>query len=258
VSVSVWAETKPWAATQKLEDITGLNLPKNYKKLAPWQSTFYVEDEELPEYYDWRVYAQGLTPVKRQKWNDCWAQGTVGVLESLVKIWHGVEIDASVQQVISCSGSGTAARGGYFAHEYHRRVGAVLATTYPYTATDTRCRTGLQATYQLEKWGYVGQSNRRPTTKEMKKAMMEHGPLGVTISANSALQNFTGSGVFKGCTNGGTNHIEVIVGWNDKEGGGVWFVRNSWGASHGDNGYAKIPYGCSRVGETTTWADLKL
>ncbi len=254
-----WADTQPWAAKQKLADITGLKLPKDWASLAPWKDTFTVSVDDLPEYYDWRFYASGLTPVKRQLASDCWAQGTVGVLESLVKIHHGLEIDLSVQQVISCSRSGSAANGGYFAHEYHRAEGAVSTADYPYTARDTPCKKGLSPQYQLEKWGYVGAKNSRPTVTQLKQAIMEHGPIGVTIYANSALQRFTGSGVFKGCGSGQTNHIEVIVGWDDTEGtDGVWFVRNSWGSSHGDGGYAKIPFGCSRVGEMATWADLKI
>jgi C1A family cysteine protease len=88
---------------------------------------------------------------------------------------------------------------------------------------------------------------------------MEHGPLGATITANGALQRFSGDGVFTGCSTRQTNHIVVIVGWNDDEGeNGVWIMRNSWGTSHGKDGYAKIPYGCSRLGEQATWADLKI
>lgn len=258
VTAPSWGEKLPWAATQPLSAITGLRLPHGWQDHAPWQKIFEVAEEELPEYYDWRFYAQGLTPVKLQVNNDCWAQGTVGVLESLVKIHLRVETDLSVQQVISCSGSGSASNGGYFAHEYHLKKGAVSNSAYPYTGRDTACRSGLQPTYKLARWGYVGTKGGRPTTAEMKQAIMEHGPIGVTISANAALQRFQGSGVFNGCTNSQTNHIEVVVGWDDTEGGGVWFVRNSWGKTHGDDGYAKIPYKCSRIGEMSTWADLEM
>ncbi len=258
LSVVGYSEQVPWAATQRLEDITGLKLPRNYRNLARWKSDYAVAVSDLPEYWDWRFYANGLPPVKRQRYNDCWAQGTVGVLESLVKIQLNKEVDLSVQQVISCSGSGTAANGGYFAHRYHKKVGAVTTAEYPYTATDTRCKSNLTPEYVLADWGYVGAENSKPTVAQMKQAIMEHGPIGVTIYANSALQNFSGDGVFKGCGNGGTNHIEVIVGWDDTTEGGVWFVRNSWGESHGNRGYAKIPFGCSSVGEMATWADLKM
>ncbi len=258
VALPLFGESLPWAARQPLASITGFNPPPDWKDYGEWQDRFEVAESDVPRFYDWRFYAQGLTPVKRQRYNDCWAQGTVGVMESLIKIHHHIEVDISVQQVISCSGSGTAARGGNFAHEYHVRKGAVTTSTFPYVARDVPCKPGLTPAYKLSRWGYVGSRSRKPTTMEIKQALMEHGPVGATISANSALSRFTGSGVFSGCSTGQTNHIEVIVGWNDDEGGGVWFVRNSWGKDHGENGYAKIPYGCSRVGETATWADLEL
>ncbi|MBY0370812.1 C1 family peptidase [bacterium] len=260
LSVAAWAETPSQRDIQTPATGTGLVVPANWKTLAPWRTNYGIADEEIPEYFDWRFYAFGLTPVKRQGWNDCWAQGTVGVMESLIKIKMREEVNVSVQEVISCSGSGSAANGGYFAHAYHQKKGAVTNDDFPYVARDVACKKGLTPRYQLARWGYVGASNRKPTVSEIKQAIMAHGPVGVTIYANNALQNFTNnSGVFKGCGNGGTNHIEVIVGWNDREGtNGVWFVRNSWGTSHGDQGYAKIPYNCSRVGETATWADLQI
>lgn len=253
-----FAEILPWAARQRLDSITGLQRPADWERHAVFQEAFPVAAEEMPRAFDWRVQANGLPPVNSQAWNDCWAQGTVGVLESLLKIHYGSETRMSVQEVISCSGSGSARRGGYFAHGYHQKYGAVTSAQFPYAGRDVACKRNLKPSHFLARWGYVGKQGSRPTTQQMKQAILEHGPIGVTITANSALQRFTGKGVFKGCSNGGTNHIEVVVGWDDDEGGGVWIVRNSWGKSHGDNGYAKIPYGCSRIGEASTWADLKI
>jgi C1A family cysteine protease len=251
--------SQPWAATQPLDRITGLRVPPNWRTMAPWKSEFAVSSDALPRFFDWRFYAQRLPPVNRQAWNDCWAQGTVGVLESLLKIHFGTDIRMSVQEIISCSGQGSAAQGGYFAHGYHRDRGGVLESVFPYVGRDVRCPKGLSGTHFLARWGYVGQPNRRPTITELKQALMEHGPLGATVTANAALQQFRGNGVFNGCSNAATNHIVVIVGWNDDEGpNGVWFMRNSWGRSHGEDGYAKIPFGCSRLGEIATWADLRL
>lgn len=258
VSTTSFAKSQPWAASQPLEALTGLQMPADWASRAPWEKST-VSAAELPSSFDWRVIANGLTPVKRQRAGDCWAQGTVGVLESLVKIELGREEDLSVQEVISCSGSGTARRGGYFAHEYHVKKGSVFENEFPYVAKDVACKSGLNQTYRLKKWGYVGAKGRKPSVTEMKQAIMEHGPIGVTIAANNALKRFRGNGVFQGCAwLMPTNHIEVIVGWDDNEEKGVWFVRNSWGADHGENGYAKIPYGCSRVGEVATWADLEI
>lgn len=250
------AEKAPWEIP--LSKLTGLVVPKDWATFAGFKSEgdFKTKVQELPAKFDWRDCSK-IPPVRLQVNNDCWAQGTAAQTEMLAAI-HGVlgEERISVQQVIDCSGRGTAARGGYFAQGLHETKGAATEADYPYTGRDNRCRSSVPGKYFLSRWGYVGGSNRRPSVSEMKQAIYEHGPIGVTITANSAMQRFQGSGVFKGCSNGGTNHIVTIVGWDDAQ--QVWLMRNSWGSRHGDRGYAKIPYGCSRIGEQTTWADLKV
>jgi hypothetical protein len=152
--------SKPWAASQPLSSITGLVVPPNWETLAPYRTERLVADTDLPRFYDLRFYAGGYPKINRQKNNDCWAQGTVGVIEGLIKLNLFFEEKISVQQVISCSNRGTARSGGYFALSYHKSVGAVKEAEYPYTATDTRCKTGLRPSYALKDWGYVGQQGR--------------------------------------------------------------------------------------------------
>lgn len=238
---------------------TGLVMPPGWEDMAPWKSEkdFVVKVYELPSYFDWRFYAQGLTPVRRQAWNDCWAQGSTGMMEALVKIAWGVDVPLSVQHQISCSGQGSAARGGYFTNPFLEKFGIVTEQDFPYAGKDLRCPRDLTARYKLKKWGYVGAKGRRPKVTEIKQALMEHGPLPTTITANGALSKFRNKGpeeVFRGCSNGTTNHIELIVAWSDEL--KAWLVRNSWGPDHGYQGYAWIPWDCSRVGEAVVWGDL--
>jgi C1A family cysteine protease len=243
--------------------MTGLLKPADAQENAAFKAgpDFLVTPAELPEAFDWVDKLGGLTPIRRQVNGDCWAQGTTAVLEGVVKAATGVSDPLSVQEIISCSGDGSAAGGGYFAHDYQQSHGQSVEADFPYKGYDVRCKRGLVPKYRLKAWGYVGAHGRSATNDEIKQAMMQHGVLGTTIYANRALSNYHG-GVFHGCGHGGTNHIEVLVGWNDKmqdgtSTAGVWHVRNSWGTGHGDKGYDWIPYGCSRVGEDVTWVDLQ-
>ena len=66
--------------------------------------------------------------------------------------------------------------------------------------------------------------------------------------------------MFNACEiNHGTNHVIVLVGWNDNLGSdGVWILRNSWGYDWGLGGYMYIEYGCSRVGDSATYVVYSL
>jgi C1A family cysteine protease len=257
-SVTAFAE-KPQTLPQLL---LGLDKPANWKDLAPWKSgdQFTVAAADLPNHYDLREQVHGGLPVvNRQVNSDCWAQGTTGVLEINVAIAEsGLKDRQSVQHVIDCSGQGTARGGGYWAYSLFKSFGSLDLEKYPYTGRDGRCRqSGMTAHYHVAEWGYVGNRNRGATTTEVKQAIMDHGAVGTTITANGSLSNFrnvTPGTVFNGCSRGGTNHIEVIVGWDDMK--KAWLVRNSWGESHGESGYAWIPYGCSHVGEDVTYVVL--
>lgn len=251
--------SKPWAMTQKLEKITGLNRPADWREKTTFydSSKFPVKVAELPARFDWRDCAM-LPPVNRQLNNDCWAQGSTGVVELLATIAGELGTERlSVQATIDCSGDGTAANGGYWAYDFMRTMGLPFLKDYPYTGRDSRCRSYSSA-FKIVRWGNVGERNRYPTAAEVKQALYSYGPVGTTIYANGALQSHRGSGLVNSCAKGRTNHIEVITGWEtDAQGRTIWHVRNSWGSSHGDQGYAKIPHDCLWAGsEDVTFAVL--
>jgi C1A family cysteine protease len=103
----------------------------------------------------------------------------------------------------------------------------------------------------VKSWGYVsGSSSRSPTVDQIKAAIYQYGPVAVTVTANMAMQGYSG-GIFNGCTSMGTNHMVVLVGWDDKT--QSWILRNSWGADWGEDGYMRIRYNCSRVGEEASY-----
>jgi C1A family cysteine protease len=240
----------------------GLKKPHNWQELGRFVSgaEFPVAVADLPKHFDMRdEVAGGLPKVKRQQWNDCWAQGSTAVVELNAAAQFNDFTMLSVQQNISCSGRGTARSGGYFTHAYQKSFGQADEAQFPYVGKDVRCKSGLKPVYKVTDWGYVGARGRRPTYEEVKQAIHTYGAVGITIAANGALSSFrntTKDAVFKGCSRGPTNHIETVVGWDDAT--KALLVRNSWGESHGYQGYAWIPYGCSQAGsEIVTWVQIE-
>jgi len=76
----------------------------------------------------------------------------------------------------------------------------------------------------------------------------------VTVTADGNMKRYK-SGIFDSCSNGGTNHIVALVGWNDLD--KTWVMRNSWGTDWGEGGYMRIKWGCSRIGEEATFVEFE-
>ncbi len=240
-------------ATQyTLSELCGMKPPENWQsgaKFNPLNPT-----RSLPAAFSW-CDSGGCTPVKNQGYcGSCWAFGTVGALECNIKIKDKVTVDLSEQWLVSCNSDGWGCGGGWYAHDYHQwktdpcgGTGAVLEADFPYTASDASCNCPYSHPYHIEGWAYIGTGYGVPLTSSIKQAILDYGPVSVSVYANTAMQAYTG-GIFNGCETGTVNHGVVLVGWDDNQGGGVWIMRNSWGAGWGEGGYMRIPYSCSNIG----------
>jgi C1A family cysteine protease/predicted secreted protein len=216
----------------------------------------------LPAAYNWCDNG-GCTPVKDQgSCGSCWAFGTVGPLESNIRIRDGgVVKDLSEQYLLSCNTDGWSCRGGWWAHDYHwwkpsePEAGAVYENDFPYMARDDPCIPSLTHHEKINSWTYVGPEDGVPSVAAIKQAIYDHGPVSVAVCAGSAFQNYSG-GVFQ--TNeycsGDVNHAVVLVGWDDNQGtNGIWYLKNSWGPGWGESGYMRIKYGTSNVGYSANY-----
>lgn len=248
-------EVGPNPATQySLDQLCGLVPPPDWQKDARFVEISPSKD--LPAAFDWRVEAGGLPAVKNQGGcGSCWAFGTVGPLECNIFIQDGIEVDLSEQYLVSCNSNGWGCDGGWWAHDYHQwrtdgcgDSGAVAEAQFPYMAYDAPCNCPYEPReYWIQDWAYIGGSSGVPPTSMIKQAILDYGPVSVAVHSNYAMQAYNG-GVFNGCEYGDVNHGVTLVGWDDNDGGGVWIMRNSWGAGWGEGGYMRMPYECSQIG----------
>lgn len=184
-------------------------------------------------------------PVRNQgKCGSCYLQGSVEAWEYALNIFVGPTPQLSTQQVLDCDNSYFHCNGGNFTESYMTKNPLGFESDYPYTAVAGRCKS-VSNTVQLPlKAINVGTRGRAPSTEELKDAMMQWGPLAVTVAATSSWSSYKG-GVKKSCGGTGINHITLIYGWT-KDG---WIMRNSWGTKWGQNGDAIMPYGCDRIAD---------
>ena len=221
---------------------TGLVIPKDTKNL---KFRRVAVELGLPEEFDWRQKAE-LAPVENQgSCGSCWAFSTSATFQDVRRIFGGKD-DLSEQYLLSCAKPNDwSCNGGFFAHDAHMSPkGSVLASEYPYTATDSLCRSNINYKWKLTSWSYISQT---PTTDEIKSAIYKYGPISVGVAVDSDFSSYSG-GIFEDTGYRQHNHAVNIVGW----GKDFWIMRNSWGQSWGEGGYMRIKFGANGIGE---WAN---
>ncbi|RXN07529.1 cathepsin O [Labeo rohita] len=83
--------------------------------------------------------------------------------------------------------------------------------------------------------------------KVMMSVLVESGPLVVIVDAIS-WQDYLGGIIQHHCSSHNPNHAVLITGYDATGEVPYWIVRNSWGTSWGDNGYAYIKIGNDMCG----------
>jgi C1A family cysteine protease len=205
----------------------------------------------LPAALDWRNNGgDWITSVKDQgSCGSCWAFATTALLEAMVKISRRMseDIDLSEQMLLSCSHAGDCILGGYadLAAEYIRRTGIPNEGCYPYLASDTPCNpcAGWAArVVRIASWNEVASSSAAI------EAALQDAPLTSWMAVYSDLYHYR-SGVYQptagAAYEGG--HFVVIVGYN--QAGRYWICKNSWGTAWGEDGFFRIRWGTSGIGD---------
>jgi predicted secreted protein len=230
-------------AAPSRQEVTAGELPARYNVCDPGDGSF-----------------GRCTPIRDQgACGSCWAFATAGVFENVLYLANSSRVpDLSEQYLVSCNSEGWGCSGGSAAFEYYvdayvspeTSAGAVYEADFPYLAQDASC--GALAHPHHEKsssWSWVSAAGQ---VAAMKEAIQAHGPVWVTVCSDSSFSGYSG-GVFKGSSCTAVNHAVVLVGWDDTQEGGYWFVRNSWGSSWGEGGYMRIAYGANSLGSAAAY-----
>lgn len=82
------------------------------------------------------------------------------------------------------------------------------------------------------------------SVSDLKKALVENGPISVAINASPKTLTFYSNGVLDDpkCTGDemSLNHAVLLVGYGTLQGKDYWLIKNSWSTYYGNNGYLLI------------------
>jgi len=211
-----------------------------------------------------------LVPAIRfQQCGNCWAYSGIGPIETSHIRINGVAspntVDLSEMQIVACSGGGNCGGGfTYQALNWLKGSGTKIMNEInaPDNGLDSPCPPSAGSPkIQLVDWGVIdpsGDISKIAPVDKIKEAICKYGPVACSLNATPLLQNYT-SGVFyetaSDYNNPSSNHAVMIVGWDD--GKHAWLMRNSWGTTWGQNGYAWVHYESNNIGRRAAWVLVK-
>jgi C1A family cysteine protease len=193
------------------------------------------------ESFDWRNRhgINWMTSVKSQgNGNGCWAFASVGVTEALVNLYYNnkIDYDLSEQEVISCSGCGTNAGGGYSANALNwiSSNGISEEASFPFSNSDEACSNKGSFNELITMNGISSVVNHNTNNNDsVKKALIKHGPL---------VSGFIyDNGTYHG-------HAMTLVGYATLHEGDT--IRYFSSYNHSPNNFDVIQSGDSRIGKT--------
>jgi KDEL-tailed cysteine endopeptidase len=198
-----------------------------------------------PSSIDWRQKG-AVTSVKDQgQCGSCWTFSSTGAVEGAWAISTGKLVDLSEQELVDCA-TGLAygsygCNGGQMegAFKFIIANGQCSLSSYPYTSGVTKTGGTCQKCSAVAHISSC--SDVKPNDQISLKGAVAKQPVAVAIEADTRYFQSYSSGVLTS-TSCGTNldHGVLVVGYGTESGQDYWLVKNSWGASWGEQGYVKI------------------
>jgi C1A family cysteine protease len=198
---------------------------------------------------DW-VARGKTTPVKNQgQCGSCWAFSATETVESANLIAGNQVPNGSPQEIVDCDTSDSGCNGGDPQEALQWVVnqgGLDTDACYPYTAEDGTCNSAnCQPSPQLK----ISTVSPVGGSEDLIYNALQSMPLSICCDAEP-WQNYQGGILTAAQCGTSIDHAIQLTGYSPNS-GGYWIVRNSWGASWGENGFIWLQYGQDTCGITT-------
>jgi C1A family cysteine protease len=189
---------------------------------------------------DWREKG-AVNPVQNQGMcGSCWAFSATGAVEGSYFVKTGKLVKFAEQQLVDCETKDAGCNGGLMdnAFEYLETHDFCTEDSYPYTARDGTCKEDSCSEHYPAVASYTDVVHN--SNDELKKAL-NLGPVAVAIEADKMVFQFYSGGVLDDASCGlDLDHGVLAVGYGTDNGQDYYIVKNSWGASWGEQGYIRI------------------
>jgi len=196
----------------------------------------------VPASIDW-TQKGAVTGVKnQQQCGSCWAFSTTGSVEGAHFLKTGNLVSLSEQQLVDCATStgNMGCDGGLMDWAFQYIInnnGITTEANYPYTAEDGTCNTKASSQIAATIASFVDVT---PYSEDALQAAVSKQPVSVAIEADQEGFQFYSGGVFSGECGTNLDHGVLAVGYGADNGVNFWKIKNSWGASWGENGYIRM------------------
>jgi C1A family cysteine protease len=208
-----------------------------------------VEGQVIADSLDWNAKG-AVTPVKNQgQCGSCWAFSTTGAIEGAHEIATGKLVSVSEQELVDCAGSegNQGCNGGLMDNAFEwviKNGGIAEEDNYtPYAGKDGKCNKDAPKDVKISGYKDV----KKGSETDLMSAV-NVGPVSIAIEADQSGFQFYSGGVFSGTCGKQLDHGVLLTGYGTDSGTDYWSVKNSWGASWGDNGYIKLVRGKDQCG----------
>jgi len=196
-------------------------------------------NEVLASTVNW-VNAGAVTPVKDQaQCGSCWSFSTTGAIEGMYQIATGNLISRSEQELVSCDKYSFGCNGGNYSTAFKWLQTHKLNTeaNYPYTSSagvTGTCNTALESD-GIEDASHV--QVERLSDSSLRSALNKQ-PVSISVAASSRYFGTYSTGIMTNYSACGddVDHAILAVGY----GSDYFIVKNSWGTTWGQEGYAQI------------------